>query len=109
MLKKISLRSFSIAAQADPGNISRIERGLLPPPHDRAILERYATALGLIEGDDAWLRFFDHAAADRGKIPSDLMNEDSIVKFLPAFFRTLRGKKPTDEEMQAIIEKIQNS
>lgn len=109
MARKISLRQFSLSAEADPGNISRIERGVLPPPQDRSILDRYAGALGLKDGEDEWFTFYDLAAADRGIIPRDLMQNEEIVSFLPAFFRTLRGVKPTGEEMLQIIEKIRNS
>lgn len=109
MEKKISLRQFSIDAEVDPGNVSRIERGLLAPPHSREILDRYASALSLETGSDEWHTFFDYASTDRGMIPSDLMKNDGIVNFLPAFFRTMRGAKPTDEELGKIIELIRKS
>jgi hypothetical protein len=32
-----------------------------------------------------------------------------VVKLLPAFFRTLRGQKPTPEEMKRIAEKIKKA
>jgi len=56
----------------------------MAPPHDREILVRYAKALGLLEGSDEWYCFFDLAAADRGIIPQDLMEETEVVKHLPA-------------------------
>ena len=96
-------------AKADPGNISRMERRAIPPPQDREILSRYAKALGLKEGGDEWYLFFDLAAADRGIIPRDLMEDEELVKKLPAFFRTLRGQKPTETEMRKIVEKIKKS
>lgn len=107
--KRITLRDFCETASADPGNISRLERGVLPPPQDREILERYAKALGLIDGSDVWYQFFDAAAADRGIIPRDIMNDAELVKELPAFFRTLRGQKPTEDDMLKVIEKIRRS
>ena len=103
---RITLRAFCEAAQADPGNISRLERRSLPPPQDREILSRYAKALNLIEGSDEWYLFFDLAAADRGVIPQDIMDDAKLVKELPAFFRTLRGQKPTEAEMRKVIEKV---
>lgn len=92
--KRITLRAFCEAAGADPGNISRMERGGMIPPQDRLILTRYAEALGLKEGSDQWYQLFDLAAADRGMIPQDLMDDAELVKKLPAFFRTLRGQNP---------------
>ncbi len=81
----------------------------MPPPQDREILSRYATALDVKEGSDEWYLFFDLAAADRGIIPQDIMDDDELVKELPAFFRTLRGQKPTEDEMRRVIEKIKKS
>ncbi len=106
---RITLRAFCEAAGADPGNISRMERRNIPPPQDREILSRYAKALNLIEGGDEWYLFFDLAAADRGIIPQDIMDDAKLVKELPAFFRTLRGQKPTGDEMLKVIEKIRKS
>jgi transcriptional regulator with XRE-family HTH domain len=107
--KKITLREFCIQAQADPANISRLERGAMPPPQDKDILERYAKALGIKTGSDDWYTFFDLAAAGRGMIPKDLMSDSEVVKKLPAFFRTLRGQKPTEEEMVKLVDKIKKS
>ncbi len=81
----------------------------MPPPQDREILSRYATALDVKEGSDEWYLFFDLAAADRGIIPQDIMDDDELVRDLPAFFRTLRGQKPTEDEMRRVIEKIKKS
>lgn len=86
-----------------------MERRAIPPPQDREILTRYASALGLKEGSDEWYLFFDLAAADRGLIPQDIMEDEELVKELPAFFRTLRGQKPTEAEMRKVIEKIRKS
>lgn len=107
--RKVTLRDFCLQAQADPANISRMERGAMPPPQDTDILERYAKALGVKSGSDDWYKFFDLAAAGRGIIPKDLLSDQEVVKILPAFFRTLRGQKPTEEEMKKLIEKIRKS
>lgn len=102
----LTLRMFCKRAACDPANISRMERGMIPPPKGRDILEKYAKALGLVEGSDEWYKFFDLAAADQGIVPQDIMADAELVKVLPAFFRTLRGQKPTDEEMTKLAEKI---
>lgn len=107
--KRITLREFCIQASADPANISRLERGAMPPPQDADILERYARVLGIKAGSDDWYSFFDLAAADRGIIPKDLMADSEVVKMLPAFFGTLRGQKPTKEEMLKLADKIRKS
>ena len=104
--KGLTLREFCKQAEADPGNISRLERGLMPPPRSRDILERYAGVLGIATGSDDWYRFLDLAAAEQGMVPHDLMEDGQLVKALPAFFRTLRGQKPTPAVMRKFAEKI---
>lgn len=102
----LTLRMFCKKAACDPANISRMERGLISPPKAREILEKYAEALNLVEGTSEWYKFFDLAAADHGIVPQDIMADAELVKVLPAFFRTLRGQKPTEEEMTKLAEKI---
>ena len=59
------MRDFCLRHGFDPGNYSRLERGLFPPPQREELLERYANAVGLVRGSDDWLEFFDTAAASR--------------------------------------------
>lgn len=87
-----TLRQFCLDNDLDPGNISKLERGLFPPPqHEK--LEEYARLLGLKKGTDDWYQFFDLAAAEAGKIPQDILNDEKIAGKLPIFFRNLRGQK----------------
>lgn len=115
MLKRIrleqglTLREFCLKNGFDPGNYSRLERGLFPPPESHELLERYAIALGMKPGSDQWLELFDLAAAERGKIPEDIMSNQEVVKKLPIFFRTMRGKQLTSEQLDALVEKIRRS
>ncbi len=102
----LTLRMFCKKAACDPANISRMERGLISPPKAREILEKYADALNLVEGSSEWYKFFDLAAADHGIVPQDIMADAELVKVLPTFFRTLRGQKPTKEEMIKLAEKM---
>jgi len=62
--------------------------------------------VGLKEGDDAWYRLFDLAAAEAGRIPPDLMDREEVVGMLPAFFRTIRGQKPTEDDMKRLLNKL---
>jgi len=104
--KGLTLREFCKKAECDPANISRIERGIFPPPKKHEILEKYVIALGLEKGCDDWIQFFDYAAADQGIIPSDIMKDSELVKILPAFFRTIRNQKPTEAELDKIVDKL---
>jgi transcriptional regulator with XRE-family HTH domain len=115
MLKRIrlergvTLREFCLKNGIDPGNYSRLERGLFPPPESHELLERYANALGLKPGSDDWLELFDLASAERGRIPNDIMSDDKLVEKLPIYFRTMRGKPLTSEQLDELVEKIRRS
>jgi hypothetical protein len=39
-------------------------------------------------------------------IPHDIMENRELAARLPAFFRTLRGQKPTEKELRKVIEKL---
>lgn len=99
-----TLRQFCLDHELDPGNVSKLERGLFPPPqHEK--LQEYANLLGLKEGTDDWYQFFDLAAAESGKIPQDILNNEQVVEKLPLFFRTLRGKRVPDEMLNQPMKK----
>ncbi len=105
----LTLRRFCERHGLDPGNMSRLERGKLPPPQSREKLEQYARALELEEGSDDWYQFFDLAAASRGQVPAELLADEDLVRKLPILFRTLRGQKVPDEELDELIEKIRRA
>lgn len=95
------LRQFCQTNGFEPGNISKLERDLLPPPRGGR-LYAYAKALGLSEGSDEWYEFCDLAAAVRGEFPDDLRDEELLPQ-LPALFRTMRGDPPSDEQLAHIV------
>lgn len=105
----LSLRRFCVENNVDPGNISKMERGLLPPPQSREKLEEYAAYLQIKEGSDDWYEFFDLASAQSGKIPQDLLNDEDLVKKLPLVFRTIRGQKISVEKLDELAEVINKS
>ena len=102
----ITLRQFCNKNGLDPGNISKLERGVLPPPQNREKLKEYALLLNIKEGSDDWYTFFDLAAVETGKIPTELMSNENIVDQLPILFRTLRGQKVPEEKLDELIKKI---
>ncbi|MBM3284723.1 MAG: helix-turn-helix transcriptional regulator, partial [Candidatus Aminicenantes bacterium] len=104
-----TLRKFCELNGFDPGNISKIERGMLPPPTSGEKLERYALSLGLKRGSNDWLEFFDLAAASKGKIPADFLDDSDLVKKLPLIFRTIRGKKVSSKKLDDLIETIRKA
>ncbi len=107
--KGLTLREFCLKNGFDPGNYSKLERGLFPPPESHELLERYALALELEPGSDRWLELFDLAAAERGQIPNDIMSDREVVDKLPVFFRTMRGKQLSSEQLDELVEKIRRS
>ena len=104
-----TLRAFCEAHGFDAGNLSRLERGLLPPPTGDEKLREYASALGLTEGSDEWYTFFDRAAAERGRLPKDLLSDAEVVDKLPVLFRTIRGERLSDERLDALVEKLRRA
>ena len=103
----LTLRQFCEDHGIDPGNLSKIERGVLPPPKDE-ILKKYAHHLKLKEASDEWYEFFDLAAAESGRLPKELREKD-IVARMPFLFRTIRGKKITKEKLDKLIKLIKES
>jgi len=95
-----TLRQFCLENGLDPGNISKIERGILRPPQSREKLAHYARCLGIVEGGDEWLEFFDIARTDAGRIPDELLADRNIVAKLPLVFRTIKGQKLTGEQLE---------
>lgn len=104
-----TLRQFCLKHGLDPGNISKLERGKLAPPQSREKLQEYARALGIEEGTGEWFEFFDRAAACSGQIPEDILSDEKLVERLPLVFRTLRGEKLSEEQMEELMETIRRS
>lgn len=104
----LTLRQFCEKHHIDAGNMSKIERGILPPPKSDKLLKKYAALLNLKEGSDDWYQFFDLAAADSGRLPKELMEKDILAR-MPVFFRTIRGKKLSKDKLDKLIKLIKES
>lgn len=105
----LTLREHCLKNKFDPGNYSRMERGLYPPPQRQELLEKYAAALGIEEGRDEWMEFFDLAAAARGELPKDLLSDSELVEKLPVLFRTLRAEPVSEEKLNELVDKVRRS
>ena len=106
--KRLGLREFCLEHGHDPSNWSKIEREVLVPPRDEETLRAWAKQLGLRQGSEDWLRFFDYAAVDAGRIPDYVLNDEKLVAQLPVFFRTLSGQKPAPEDLKKLVELIKS-
>jgi len=107
--KELSLRSICKKIKYDPSNWSKIERGIISPPSDEKTLAKWANALGLLPRSKEFYLFMDEARIAQGIIPEDILLQKNAVKYLPAFFRTLRNKKPTKKEIDNLIKLIRNA
>ena len=101
---ELGLREFCKLAETDPSNWSKVERGILPAPSDRDFLERIAKLLKLKKGTPDWFTFFDLASISQQKIPDDVYEDEDVISALPVFFRTVRGEKPSEEELDKLID-----
>lgn len=104
--RRITLREFCRTAELDPSNWSKIERGRHQPPKTREVLNSIAEALGLGRDSEEFLTLTELAAISH--IPTELVDSD-VVNRLPIFFRTIRGEKPTREELEEIIKTLRES
>ncbi len=98
--RRLTLREFCRRADEDPANYSRIERGLRTPPNDD-VLARYAKVLEL-EGDELQ-NFMYVGAVSRRELPKGIPIE-ALVDKLPAMLRAIDGGKPTDEQLDKVID-----
>lgn len=107
--KELSLREVCKLTSYDPSNWSKIERGMISPPSEEKTLRRWARILGLSQKSKEFQEFIDRAIIAQGIIPQDILSRKDAVKYMPAFFRTLRNKKSTKEEIDRVIELIRNA
>lgn len=106
--KEYTLREMCRKANYDPSNWSKIERGKISPPSERKVLENWAKILGLKKSSKDFDEFIYQANIAQGIIPFDIMEEKELVASLPAFFRTLKNRKPNKEEIDNMINLIKN-
>jgi transcriptional regulator with XRE-family HTH domain len=107
--QRLGLREFCLKHGHDASNWSKIEREILAPPKDEAILIEWAEQLGLKSGSDEWFKFFDYAAVDAGRIPDYILEDKELMAKLPVFLRTLSGQKTCKEDLENLVEIIRRS
>lgn len=105
--KEITLRNFCRLTSWDPSNWSKIERGKNKPPKGLPVLREIANVLDIKENSDEWDTLLGLATA--GHVPKEIVDDEEVLNKLPIFFRTIRGEKPTTEELEKLIEIIRES
>lgn len=101
---ELTLRKFCAVASVDPSNWSKVERGLGEAPRSKEMLDRIADILKLSPSDKDTMRDLAIVAA----FPKEF-RDDTVIEKLPIFFRTVRGEKPTEAELEKLFEVIKNS
>lgn len=104
-----TLRGFCIRNGFDAGNISKMERGLLPPPQSEEKLRKYAEALKIPEGSEQFRDFIDLGLSCAGQLSKDILADEELVSKLPALLRTVSGKKLTTAELDQLIDEIRRT
>jgi len=102
----IGLREFCRRIGEDPSNWSKVERKVLAPPKNQERLETIANVLEIEKGSDGWDTLNDYANIDSGIIPEYIKSDKEVLKWLPAFFRTVGNVKPSKEELDELIESL---
>jgi transcriptional regulator with XRE-family HTH domain len=83
----LTLREFCRRNGFDPGNVSRLERGLAAPPQVPEVIESYAKALKIEQGTEEWSHFIELAGAETGRIP---LSDQERIRERPVLLRKLR-------------------
>ena len=106
--RSLTLRKMCGKVDYDPSNWSKIERGRIPPPSNEKILNKWAEALELTNAVEIE-KFISDAQVAQGLIPSDIMKEENITDYLPAFFRSIKKEKMTKKDIEKLIKLIKES
>jgi len=102
---RISLREFAKNLGMDPSNWSKIERGIIPPPANDTLNTKIAQRLNLKETEIQQLD--DLATVARGELPRDIDDAELLAK-VPAFFRALKGREYTADDLEKLTQKIRD-
>jgi len=98
--RKLSLRKFASESDMDSGNLSKIERGVLPPPSS---IDHYGKAFGFKKGSPEWTELDDLARSSLAA--KSFINVDAeVAKKLPQFFRTIDNKNLTSDKLEKLLE-----
>lgn len=107
--KELTLRQYCQDFGHDPGNISKIERGIFPAPKSDEALRGYALSLGLVEGSDDWVKFYDLASVSNQTYGVHHLTNEEVLNKLPLLFRTMENKELTADKLDSLIELIKRS
>jgi len=104
----LGLRDFCDTAGLDPGNYSKIERGLAKPPTGEK-LEPYRLTLKIERESEDDKELQRLAFVSAGKIPTQIMSDKELAGKLPVLFRTLEEGKLTEEALDKLYEMVREA
>lgn len=102
--KGFTLRKFCLEIKADPSNWSKIERGLVKFP-TKSVLDEVSKVLEL--SDDEINEIKELSIIQTISNESDL--EERVLQALPVFFRTTRDIKPSEKQLNELIDIIRKN
>lgn len=105
----LTLREFAERAEMDPGNLSKIERDRLDPPQHPEILNRLCLALGQALDAPRAQRLRDLAAVQTGRIPSDILGNDEVMRWLPCLLRAVHERQRSGTPVERLIQGIRSA
>lgn len=109
MLSGHSLRSFCKEFDLDPGNISKLERGVMSAPKNEAKLEVLATALRISKGSDKYEKFMNLAEESQGFMKTEGLTDEEIAKKLPVFLRNADGDPINEDQLDNVVQIIKQA
>jgi len=105
---RYTLRAYCRKFNRDPAYISRIERGITPPPENSEEIENYARSFNLEEGSRQWIEFYNLAVVSRKKKSEPILSEKELVGKLPLFVTTTSGKPLDNDKLDKLIDIIRD-
>jgi len=94
-----TLHKFCAEFGYDHQTHSKLERGFANPPATDRGLSKLAKDLCLWDGSEERKRLFDLAAECKDKLPPAGLTEDELAKQLPLVFRTVGGKRLSEDKL----------
>ncbi len=104
---RLTLRDCAIRSGMTPGNLSKIERGLLAPPQN-GVLSRLIEALEL-KGDNERQRLLDVATVQRGRIPAHADQHADVAASMPLLRRILNVRQLDETAVARLLEMIRHA
>lgn len=102
--KEISLRTLAKQIDMDAGNLSKMERGVINPPQNEEIINKFTTALKL--DDNQRKKLIDLASSSNGEYPMDIKEDLVDYTAIPILLRTISNKRLSEDEILNLTEKI---